>query len=58
MLNIVASYHLMQFQQISLYRKFSITQTREDETHIQMIKNYIVSKCKISNPGEFIHMIR
>ena len=46
-----------QLDKYSLHRKFSATQTKEDEKDTQMTKNYIASKCKINNPGKLIHMI-
>ena len=41
----------------SLHREISTTQTKEDEKDVQVIKKYIASKYKISNPGKLIHMI-
>lgn len=40
-----------------LHREISTTQTKEDEKDVQVIKNYIASRCKMSNPGKLIHMI-
>ena len=41
----------------SLHREFSTTKTKEDKKDIKITKNYITSKCKLSNPGKLILMI-
>ena len=44
-------------EEYSVHHEFSTTQTKKDEKDIQTIKNYIASKCKVSNPGKLIHTI-
>ena len=40
-----------------MHREFSTTKTKEDKKDIKIIKNYIASECKLSNPGKLILMI-
>ena len=40
-----------------MHSEFSSIQTKKDEKDIQIIKNYIARKWKISNPGKLFHMI-
>ena len=41
----------------SLHHEFSDTQIKEDERDIQTLKDHIVNKCKMDNPGKLINMI-